>query len=291
MIVNQATLAAIYQSFSTIFGEAFAGVKTMWPTVAMECPSTSAVTDYAWLGDYPAMREWVGDRVLKDLSLSSYQIRNKNYEASVEVDRNNIEDDQIGVYKPMIQGLADAAAKHPDRLVFALLAAGFATACYDGQYYFDTDHPVNGASVSNHGGGAGTPWFLLDCSRPIKPLILQMRRKPEFVAKDDPKDEQAFIRRKYAYGVDDRKNVGFGLWQQAYGSKQTLDATNYAAARAAMGQFENDEGEPLGIVPTHLVVPTTLESAGRKLLLNENAANGATNEWYHSAELVVCPWL
>ena len=41
-----------------------------------------------------------------------------------------------------------------------LVAAGFTSLCYDGQYFFDTDHPVgpneSPASVSNHGGGAGT---------------------------------------------------------------------------------------------------------------------------------------
>lgn len=291
MIVNQAALTGIYQSFSTIFAEAFAGVKPMWPSVAMEVPSTSAYTDYKWLGDFPGMREWVGDRVVKDLSGNAYVIRNKNFESTVEVDRNDIEDDQIGLYKPMVQGLGDAAAKHPDRLVFALLKAGFTTACFDGQNYFDTDHEVGGASVSNFGGGAGTPWFLLDCSRPVKPLLLQMRRRPEFVAMDNPEDEHAFMRRKYRYGVDDRKNVGFGLWQMAYASKDTLNATNYAAARAAMMDFVSDEGDPLGIVPTHLVVPATLESAARKLLKNALAEGGATNEWAGTAELLVVPWL
>lgn len=291
MIVNQANLSGIYKTFRTIFNEAFAGAPSQWPVVAMQVPSEGRSIDYKWLGDFPGMREWVGDRQIKDLSAFSYEIVNRDFESTIEVDRNDIEDDQIGVYSPMIQGLAWAARQHPDLLVFALLKGGFATACYDGQYFFDTDHPVAGASVSNSGGGSGAGWYLLDLSRPIKPIILQVRKRPEFVSMDKPDDENAFMRKKYRYGVDDRKNVGFALWQLAYGSKQTLDATAYTAARAAMMAFKNEEGVPLGIVPTHLVVPPTLESAGRTILEAATGANGASNPWYNTAKLVVVPWL
>jgi len=291
MIINQANLAGIYKSFNTMFREAFDSAPSQWPLVAMNVPSTGRSVDYKWLGDFPMLREWVGDRVIRDLSAFHYELLNKDYESTIEVDRNDIEDDQIGVYGPMIQGLAQAAKVHPDILVFALLKAGFTSLCYDGQYFFDDDHPVGESSVSNTGGGSGTAWYLLDLSRPVKPLILQMRKAPEFVSMDKPDDENVFMRKKYRYGVDDRKNVGFGLWQLAYGSKQSLDATYYAAARAAMMSFKNEEGTPLGITPTHLVVPPTLEGAGRVLLKNVNDAAGATNPWFNSAELVVSPWL
>jgi phage major head subunit gpT-like protein len=237
------------------------------------------------------MQEWIGDRRIKDLSGFHYEILNKPFESTIEVDRDDIDDDQIGVYTPMIQGLAQAAKVHPDVLVFALLKAGFATRCFDGQNFFDTDHEVAGSSVSNTGGGNGTGWYLMDLSRPIKPLILQVRKQPQFVAQDNPEAENVFMRKKFRYGVDDRKNVGFGLWQLAYGSKDTLNATNYAAARAAMMAFTNDEGAPLGIKPTHLVVPGTLESAGKTVLEAQLLASGASNIWYNTAKLVVCPWL
>lgn len=291
MIVNQANLQGIYKTFSTIFNQAFQAAPSQADLVAMRVPSAGRSVDYKWLGDFPQMREWLGDRVIKDLSAFHYELVNKPYESTIEVDRDDIEDDQIGVYTPMIQGLAQAARVHPDILVFALLKAGFDTACFDGQYFFDTDHTVNGASVSNYGGGASTPWYLLDLSRPIKPIILQVRKQPQFVSMDRPDDEQAFMRKKYRYGVDDRKNVGYGLWQLAYGSKQTLDTTYYASARAAMMGFTNDEGVPLGITPTHLVVPPTLEASGKAVVEAQFNAAGASNVWYNSAKLVVVPWL
>lgn len=291
MIINQANLQGIYRSFSTIFNQALDIATSMWDKVAMPTPSTGKSVDYKWLGDFPTMKEWVGERVIKDLSAFGYEITNKAFEATIEVDRDDIMDDEIGVYTPMIQGLAQAAKAHPDTLVFALLAAGFATACYDGQYFFDTDHPVGDSSVSNTGGGSGAPWFLMDLSRPIKPLILQRRQNPEFVAQDKPDSDNVFMRKKFRYGVDDRKNVGFGLWQLAYGSKATLDAAAYAAARSAVMSFKNDEDVPLGIIPTHLVYGPSLESAARTIIVNERNSAGASNPWYKTAEPLLVPWL
>lgn len=292
MIINQANLTGIYKSFSTIFNQAFDAAPSQRDLVAMTVPSAGKSVDYKWLGDFPMMREWLGDRVIKDLSAFHYEIINKSYEATIEVDRDDIRDDQVGVYTPMIQGLGNGAKVHPDILVFALLAAGFSTVCFDGQYFFDDDHPVGSGSVSNDGGGAGDPWYLLDLSRPIKPIILQVRQQPEFVAQDRPTDENVFLRKKFRYGVDDRKNVGYGLWQIAYGSKNTLDATNYAAARAAMmAHTKDDEVTKLGIRPTHLVYGPTNESAARILIVNERNAAGASNPWYKTAEPVLVTWM
>ena len=292
MIINQANLTGIYKSFFTIFNQAFDAAPSQRDLVAMTVPSGGKSVDYKWLGDFPMMQEWLGDRVIKDLSAFHYEIVNKSYEATVEVDRDDIADDQIGVYTPMIQGLGQAAKVHPDILVFALLAAGFSTLCFDGQYFFDTDHPVGTGTASNDGGGGGDPWYLMDMSRPIKPIILQVRQRPEFVSQDRPTDENVFMRKKFRYGVDDRKNVGFGLWQVAYGSKDTLNAANYATARAAMMAYtKDDEVTKLGIRPTHLLYGPTNESAARTLIVNERDASGASNPWYKTVEPVLVTWM
>ena len=291
MIINQASLTAAHKSFKVIFNQAFDGAPSLWELVAMLAPSNTREQGYPWLGDFPGMREWIGDRVIKDLSAYDYTIKNKSYEATIGVDREDIEDDLLGLYAPRVQGLAQAAKEHPDILVYALLKAAFTIRCFDGQYFCDTDHPWGDAQVSNSAGGAGEPWFLLDLRRPIKPIILQMRKKPEFVALDKPDNEANFMRKKYLYGVDDRKNVGFGLWQLAYGSKQTLDATGYAAARAAMMSFKREDGvTPLGVIPTHLVHGPTLESAAKTVVDAANQAGGASNIWYNTVKTVNVPW-
>lgn len=291
MIVNQETLTGMSKSFQALFMEAFGAVVPDYPKIATTVPSSTRETDYGWLGNYPMLREWIGDRVIQALKAGQYSIRNKSFEATVEVDRDDVEDDNIGVYKPLIEQLGRNARLHPELLIFALLKAGFVTACFDGQYFFDSDHPVGDASVSNTGGGSGTPWFLLCTKQALKPLLFQSRRQPEMVTQDRPDDENAFMRKRYRYGVDYRGNVGYGLWQLAYGSKQTLDATYYASARAAMMSLTNEAGVPLGIVPDLLVVPPTLEASATALLKVQTLANGAGNPWFNTCDVLVSPWL
>ncbi len=291
LVVNRAALDAMYNGFKAAYSQAFAGVMPSWSRVATLVPSNSKVENYGWLAEFPRLREWVGDRQIKSIAASGYQVTNKKFESSIGIPRDDIEDDTYGIFAPLFSELGYAAATHPDELVFALLAAGWTTTCFDGQYFIDSDHPVGAGTVSNHGGGAGTAWYLLDTSRPLKPLIFQKRRDYALKAMTDANDEAVFLRDEYRYGVDARGNVGYGFWQMAFGSKQTLDATNYATARAAMGAFKSDEGRPLGIKPNLLVVPPSLEAAALAVVQAQALANGATNVWNGTAEVLVVPWL
>lgn len=291
IIVNRDNLNAMYNGFKTAYNDAFAGVQPMWSRVATLVPSTAKVENYGWLGQFPQLREWVGDRQVKGIAASSYQIANKKYEASIGVPRDDIDDDSYGVLTPLFSSMGQAAAAHPDSLVFTLLAAGFATNCFDGQYFFDSDHPVGAGTVSNTGGGAGSGWYLLDTSRPLRPIIFQKRREYELTSMTDSKDEAVWMRDEYRYGVDARVNVGYGFWQMAYGSKSTLDATNFNAAIAAMMAFKSDDGRPLGISPNLLVVAPSNRAAAKALIEAEVLASGASNTNFRAVELYVCPWL
>jgi phage major head subunit gpT-like protein len=296
MILNSANLAILFRAFNAAFQRGFNNVAPMWPKVATEVPSTTGTEDYGWLGEIPGMREWLGDRVVHNLSQSNYSIKNKKFELTVGVPEDKLEDDTYGVYAPMMESLGQSAHRHPDELIWALLAAGFSTACSDGQYFFDTDHPVlqadgTTATVSNMQAGAGNPWFLLDTTRPLKPLILQVRKRPRFVRKDRPEDDNVFNSGELVYGVDDRKNVGFGFWQMAFGSKTTLDATNFDLAVAAMGAFKGDYGRPLGIMPNLLVCGPSNRSAAKTTIEAERLASGASNTNFKAVDVLVVPWL
>ena len=118
MIINSGTIREAFQSFNTVFNKAFHEMEAQYPRVAMEVPSETRDENYAWLGAVPSMREWIGDREIKNLAAYGYTIRNKDFEATVTVPRNDLEDDCIGVYKPVFQDLAYSARKHPDKLVF-----------------------------------------------------------------------------------------------------------------------------------------------------------------------------
>lgn len=294
LVINRGNLTILNQAFNAAFKSGVGMVKPLWNEVAMRVPSTTGEEKYGWLGTTTRFREWIGDRQFQNLKLHDYTIKNKTFENTVGVPREAVEDDQYGVYTPLMTQLGQDAALHPDELVYGLVAAGFASTCYDGQYFFDTDHPVgtdNVASVSNFQGGAGTAWYLLDTTKAIKPFILQMRRDYGFVSKTAISDDNVFLGNEFVYGVDGRLNVGYGLWQLGYASKQTLDTTNYAAARAAMMNFKSDGGKPLNVTPNVLLVPPSLEKAALDMVQAERLANGATNTYRNTARVVVAPWL
>ena len=297
MLINSQSFDLLYRGLNAKYRLSYDATPTHGAKVAMTMPSDGASEDYAWLGTYPGMREWIGPRVAANLSANRFTITNKTFESTVQVSRNHIEDDKIGLFAPMFSEMGKMAKQHSDELIFSLLAAGFSTPCYDGQFYFDTDHPVlasDGATVttvSNFQGGSGTPWFLFDGSREIKPFIFQERLAPEFVTLNRPNDETVFAEDIYTFGVRRRCAVGYGLWQLGYGSRQTLNAANYAAGRAAMMSLKADGGRPLGVTPTILVVPPSLEADALSIVNVEYGAGGARNPWKGTAELVVSHWL
>lgn len=299
-IVTPALLQALFTGFRSDFQEGMKQADPQWHKVAMEVPSTSKSNTYGWLGKFPAFREWVGDRVLHDMQAHGYAVANKTFESTMGVNRDDIEDDNVGVYSPLFTEMGRMAEAHPDELVYGLLAAGTSTLCYDGQNFFDTDHPVypnadgtgTAESVSNwdDNSGSGTAWYLLDTTRAIKPIILQERRKANLQAMTKLDDEHVFTANQYRFGVDVRRNVGFGLWQLAYGSRKELNADNLWEAISAMRAFKADGGRPLGVRPNVLVVPPALEKQATRLLERELDAN-SSNELKGRLELVVPDYL
>jgi phage major head subunit gpT-like protein len=291
MIINKMNMDNLFTGYKAAFNTGFRSAQPMFDKVATLVPSNNASEDYAWLGQFPKLREWIGDRVIKDMTAQKYNIKNRKFESTVGVPREDIERDNYGIYAPLMQEMGYAAATHPDEMIFGLLATGFTTACYDGQHFFDTDHEVAGKSVSNVGAGSGAAWYLLDTRRPLKPLIFQKEKDYQLLALTDERDESVFMRGEYRYGVDARGNVGFGFWQQAYASKGALDAANFDAAIAGMLSLKSDEGRPLGISPNLLVVGPGNRAAARTLIEAETLASGASNTNFKAVELFVCPWL
>ena len=299
MLINSQNLDRVFTGFNAAFMRGLGMAQSQIGLVSTRVTSTGREEKYGWLGKFPKIREWLGDRVVHKLAAHDYAIKNKPFEGTVSVDRDDIEDDAEGLYGPLFEEMGMATAAHPDELGWGLLKAGFDGSlglAYDGQFFFDTDHPVldengNEVSVANTNGGAGDPWILADLSRPLKPVIWQVRREFDLVRLDQPNDQNVFSRKEFLYGVEGRNNVGFGLWQFSFGSKQPLDQANYEAARVALMAMTGDYGRPLGVRPTHLITTPSNEKAGLELVNSERNAAGATNVYRGTAELVVVPWL
>ncbi len=129
----------------------------------METVSTGRDEEYGWLGNSPKMREWLGDRKLTKLNSFDYKLKNKDYEATLDVLRNDIDDDRLGNYKVRINDLAEQARIHPRALFFTALIEGTTELCYDGSPFFSASHQDSEASgqQSNIVSGGGTTLALL----------------------------------------------------------------------------------------------------------------------------------
>ncbi|TIX53705.1 MAG: hypothetical protein E5V28_29190 [Mesorhizobium sp.] len=296
MDINASTLRSVYTGLSTAFNARLETTTTLYRTVAMDVPSSTAMNEYPRMDDLPGIREWVGDRLVHDLSAQTYIVRNKEFEGTIGVKRSSIEDDQFGFYTTIASQMGQDAAEFPDQLVWPLWKAGDATLCYDGQNFFDTDHPgfdENGAeiSVSNFTAGAGPAWFLVDDTRVIKPMVFQKRKPFKLVPMDRETDTNVFMKGQFMYGVDGRCNAGFGLWQLAHMSKADLTPANFQAAREAMAAIRKKNGQVININPTKLIVPPSLEADAKQIVETMLINGGDSNIWFKAAEVVKVPLL
>lgn len=140
MALDTAKATATLRSLTHKFDMAAAAAPVFYPTLCTEVPSDGADEQYGWLGAMPGVREWLGDRQFNELRAANFVLANKLWEDSLLIKKTDLQDDRMGMYNMVMPNLGARAAQHPDQLLFEALVLGESTACFDGQYFFDTDH-------------------------------------------------------------------------------------------------------------------------------------------------------
>ncbi len=297
MDLTSANLQALFKGYNTNFQQGFNSLGEQGALYEMFCtvvPSTTAVEVYPWLKSLPRMREWLGDRVIHSLEGADFSIKNRKFELTEGIERDAIEDDTYGLYGPVFDEFGRLSREHPNELAVEALEKN--PVCFDGQPFFDADHPVldkegKVISVTNDMGGTGPAWYVMDLSRAIKPMVFQRRRDYSFRALTNLNDSEVFMKDKFLFGTDARVNAGSGIWMLAVRSKQALTPENYEAARKALQAMKGDYERPLAVRHTHTMVPSTLEGAALKILKNQLTTGGESNEWMDTSQLIMNPWL
>jgi len=95
---------------------------------------------YKWLGQSPVVREWVGGRQAKGFLTNGLTIENKHFEGTLEINVKDLRRDKTGQIKVRINEFADRTNAHWAQILSKLLINAESPVCYDGQYFFDTDH-------------------------------------------------------------------------------------------------------------------------------------------------------
>jgi phage major head subunit gpT-like protein len=123
--------------------------RTHFQDLSTRIVSTTDREQYRWLGTVPKIREWGTGRLAQGLRSESYSVENLKYEATIEVDRDEISDDQTGQIRIRVSELAQRAATHKDFLLSQLLIDGETAGnnSYDGVSFFNAAH-VSGDSGS-----------------------------------------------------------------------------------------------------------------------------------------------
>ncbi len=143
-----ANLADVSKGFSKVFNDALANQNEDYKKLVTEVKANTKTVDYRWIGAIPKMKEWVGDRSFNALTAQKYLIEKKNWEVSVEVDRDDIVYDNLGIVKPRIQAMAQECVEHYNELIFGLLENTTAL-CYDGKPFFSAQHAVGAQTQKN----------------------------------------------------------------------------------------------------------------------------------------------
>lgn len=102
--------------------------------------SDQSLETYPFLGQVPRYREWLGGRSAKGLRSDAFSILNKHYEATLELSLKDIRRDKTGQIEARMREFVSAQNSHWASLLSTLTLNGATTVCYDGQYFFDTDH-------------------------------------------------------------------------------------------------------------------------------------------------------
>lgn len=141
---SRAIIGRFYERLSTTQPPAWVG------NTAFRIDSNQASEDIKWLGMSPVMREWVGGRAAQGFRSNGINVVNKVFEASVDVDIDDIRRDKTGQFMARIDELPGRAQQHRAKLLTDLILAGEATTCYDGQYFFDTDHSEGSSGTQDN---------------------------------------------------------------------------------------------------------------------------------------------
>lgn len=134
------------------FFNRFEATPTHFRELSTRVVSTTDREIYRWLGTVPKVREWGNGRLAQGLRSESYSIENLKYEATIEVDRDEISDDQTGQIRLRVAELAQRAATHKDFLIAQLLIQGETPGndSYDGVSFFNTAHESGASGMQDN---------------------------------------------------------------------------------------------------------------------------------------------
>lgn len=156
MDINRGNMDALFTGYSQAFKNGLALGNVQFQDLCTVVPGGTKITEFPFLEQLGGMREWLGPRQIKNVSSKKLSVTARTFEDSVGMPVNDIDDDQVGVYTPLVTEMGMNAANLWGELVFAALV-GNAT-WLDGVAFFSTaGRSYDGTNaINNYGTGALT---------------------------------------------------------------------------------------------------------------------------------------
>lgn len=150
MDITPSNLVGFFQNFRFDYQKAFDQSVTNYEKFTTIIPSSSAANSYAWMDFFPNMRQWVGERVVNNAIARNIIVPNLDYELTVEIPRDTIEDDQYGIYAPRMAMMGRQVRLWPQIQVMKAVANAGTSAfnTYDGVPFFSNAHPIDASNAS-----------------------------------------------------------------------------------------------------------------------------------------------
>lgn len=296
---GQAAIEEFFTQYNTELEMAFND-----PTAAMEIamfnPTQEAHVESAGLLSLPAIEEWLSTPKVNTLATVNYSVTLKRWKMLYAISKFHLSTDKHGIFTNHTKMLAVRTRRFIEERITQALTAGLTELCYDGTAFFNTAHPSvsgEGVSQSNLTSGGGSPtWYLLDLNQGMKPIVWNYHSdysnlgfKTEIVSDADSREYK--VNGNAEFQAEGFAVESYGAWQLARASTLAPGAANFNAEYEAMMGTKDDRGKAIGIVPSHLVCPTSQRYEWMQVLKASNAASGATNVNEGDVQLIVSPYI
>lgn len=172
MDINRQNMNELFLGFQQVFKRGFETADIEYRKFSTEVRSTTAVEVYPFLEQFGGMREWIGDRQIKHVSSQKKSVANRDFEDSVVVKRNDIEDDKYGLYSSLIQDLGAAANSIWGELAYQALLGGDTDGWIDGLPFFSATRKYGEDAAINN---CGTAALSMDSYAAARMKMLQYR--------------------------------------------------------------------------------------------------------------------
>lgn len=149
-IVDSDFLSGARTTFQALFDKNIGAEHVQWSKVATPIPADKSIYSANWLGAPPQLREFFGEIEIGKVFPHNYTLNLIEYGVAIEVKEMTFRQDGLGTVSVTIGNMTFQASRFYDKLVFEKMSDGFDTVCYDGQFFYDSDHSVGDAGTHNN---------------------------------------------------------------------------------------------------------------------------------------------